>query len=105
MDDKLISIKEDLVSSMTQAVQESFEEYIRDEDSSEAYYNLELETARMHAFKGLLERHFGYSDFPTIYSLMKETVLKNAEKYCTDYGYEITVKHLKFLDDILSVEK
>lgn len=101
--EKLLNIRNDLVENFKQALRESFEEYVRNEDSIEAYYSLQIELAKMLSFKGLLTRHFNDSDLVVIFSEIKNQMLKNINQYCEDYGYELKEEHVERLDKWLNI--
>lgn len=100
--EKLLSIRNDLVENFKQALKESLEELIRDENSSEAYYSLQIELGRMWAYQGILIRHFNDSDLVVTFNEIKNEMLIVAKEYCEDYGYELTQEHLECLDSWLT---
>lgn len=96
--EKLDAIKNDLISKLKHNLKEAFVEYIRDENSKEAYYALEESIALVYAFKGLLKRHFIQSGLQIIFDSIKVDVLKSGNEYCDEEEIELTEDHLKTID-------
>lgn len=99
--EKLIAIENDLMLSVEHNLTEAFIEYLRDENSSEAYYALENSLSLVFAFKSLLKKHFSESNLQNRFAEIKVEVLKSANDYCKEIGEELTQEQMQQLDNWL----
>lgn len=99
--EKFVAIENDLILRVQNNLTEAFIEYLRDENSSEAYYALENSLSLVFAFKNLLKRHFSESNLQSRFAEIKVEVLKSANDYCEQMGEELTQEQMQQLDNWL----
>jgi beta-lactam-binding protein with PASTA domain len=102
-DDKLQNIKGELYSQAQSSLIQYSIELVKEENSSESYYESAKLNSQASIYVRLLKQFFADENLEQIFNELKESVIVNVHKYIEDYDSEVDENTIiETIDDFFS---